>query len=741
MPAASRDPVRGTLYISTARERSALMLNQQSREPGRLFCSANIATVAARFAFVCAALIAPAAPTDAQSLSIGANFTTITRSQTAPLAGIFEPPDTMGAAGPNHFVAFNNGSFSVFNKNGSLVSQVSDSSFWTSALGSNPGGLSDPRILYDPASQHWFAVMITTDQTTNNKILFARSNTADPTQGFKAVSYTTTNNRFADYPTLGLDANGVYVGTDNFNSAGTILRSVALYSVPKADLLANTPSLSRLTTSYNALSTNTYGRTFQPVVNFGPKAASDPEPVVSTPNTSTFSQYKFANLSGTSGSGATISSVTSKTVLGVSTPTGASQPNTSNQIDDGDTRFSSSVVQMGNFLYMVESTPVSGRAAVRWTIANATNFTIVQQGTISDPTLAFYYPSIAVNPTGDVVVGFSGSSSSTFASTYAVVGTSAGGAAGGSLSFGSLVQTKAGTDLYPDTRWGDFSATTSDPADPGIFWTHQEYAANQFINGGTTYGNWATQASEIIPTKAGQRRWSNTAGGSSAAAANYFTGVAPVASDMVIFSRGGASYTVSLAGSNTTNRASVRQGNVTWDLGGGTYSLSNSNAATPSIVVGEFQGTAALTVVNGSLNSVNTIIAAGAGGTAIATVGTNGNWTNSNAFTVGGAGPGTLAIQSQGTVYVGTNLAIAANGVLNLNGGTVRFDGYSRAPGAIVNYTAGTVQLAGDRIIDTDPAIKDLFGNSPTIGTGKSLIVEGTASLSAAAPLTLAGGS
>src|SRR4051812_30033111 len=590
------------------------MLNQQSREPGYLLCRANIVLAAARFACVCAALVALATRSDAQSLSIGANFTTITRSQTAPLAGIFEPPDTMGAAGPNHFVAFNNGSFSVFNKNGSLVSQVSDTSFWTSALGSNPGGLSDPRILYDPASQHWFAVMITTDQTTNNKILFARSNTADPTQGFKAVSYTTTNNRFADYPTLGLDANGVYVGTDNFNSAGTILRSVALYSVPKADLLANTPSLSRLTTSHNALSTNTYGRTFQPVVNFGPKAASDPEPVVSTPNTSTFSQYKFANLSGTSGSGATISSVTSKTVLGVSTPTGASQPNTSNQIDDGDTRFSGSVVQMGNFLYMVESTPVSGRAAVRWTIANATNFTIVQQGTISDPTLAFYYPSIAVNPTGDVVVGFSGSSSSTFASTYAVVGTSAGGAAGGSLSFGSLVQTKAGTDLYPDTRWGDFSATTSDPADPGIFWTHQELAANRFTIGGTTYGNWATQASEIIPTKAGERRWSNTAGGSFAASANYFGGAAPVGSDQVIFSRPNATFAVTFSGSTTSNREIVRQGNVTWNLSGGSYTLSNGSPATPSLAVGEFQGTASLNLAGGTLNTVNAAIGGAAVG-------------------------------------------------------------------------------------------------------------------------------
>src|SRR5205823_1036320 len=153
---------------------------------------------------------------------------------------------------------FNNGSFSVYGKNGALVSQTSDTTFWTNALGSDPGNLSDPRILYDPASQRWFAVMITIDQSTNNKLLFARSNTSDPTQGFKAVSYTTTNNKFADFPTLGIDANGVYVGTNNFNARGNMLRSLGLYSVPKADLLAASPSLTRLTTTYNAASTNTY---------------------------------------------------------------------------------------------------------------------------------------------------------------------------------------------------------------------------------------------------------------------------------------------------------------------------------------------------------------------------------------------------------------------------------------------------------------------------------------------------
>src|SRR5262249_38712884 len=149
-------------------------------------------------------------------------------------------------------------------------------------------------------------------------------------------------------------------------------------------------------------------------------------------------------------------------------------------IDNGDDRFSGSAEQIGNFLYAVQNITVSGRSAVRWTIADATSFNILQQGTISDPALSLFYPSISVNPTGDVVVGFSGSNSSTYASTYAVVGASAGNVPGGTLTFGTPVQTKAGTDFYPDTRWGDYSAVTPDPADPGIFWAHQEYSANRF---------------------------------------------------------------------------------------------------------------------------------------------------------------------------------------------------------------------------------------------------------------------
>lgn len=350
--------------------------------------------------------------------------------------------------------------------------------------------------------------------------------------------------------------------------------------------------------------------------------------------------------------------------------------------------------------------------------------------------MSYFYPSIAVNTSGDVVIGFSGSNTSTFASAYAVVGTSAGGVPGGSLTFGSPVQTKAGVDFYDGDRWGDYSATTVDPADPGVFWTHQEYAGAR--SGSGTNWNWATQATEVIPTKSGERRWSNPAGGDFATATNYFTNNAPVAANHVIFSRSNTAYTVTFSGNSSSDRASVRQGDVTWDLAGGSYTLSNSNLATPSLAVAEFQGTASLTLSGGAINSVHATIGGATGGSGTVNVAAGATWTNSGNVVVGDQGAGKLSVQNQAVAFVGNDLSIGSLGAVNLTGGTLRFNGYSRS--GTLSYSAGTVQLAGNRAIGNDPAVQDFFGASPEISAGKALVVEGDASLATNASLALSGG-
>ena len=66
---------------------------------------------------------------------------------------------------------------------------------------------------------------------------------------------------------------------------------------------------------------------------------------------------------------------------------------------------------------------------MRWEKIDATTNTVLQAGTIGSSSADYYYPAINANSRGDVVIGFTRSSSAAgnFPSSYVVVGSSAGG--------------------------------------------------------------------------------------------------------------------------------------------------------------------------------------------------------------------------------------------------------------------------------------------------------------------------
>ena len=155
------------------------------------------------------------------------------------------------------------------------------------------------------------------------------------------------------------------------------------------------------------------------------------------------------------------------------------------------------------------------------------------------------------------------------------------------------------------------------------------------------------------------------------------------------------------------------------------------HATTQFLVGNSGAGTASLHVEDGGwLDSAAGFV----GNTANAVVqNPNSKWSTTGALTIGNVGTGTLTIQDQGLVSVGTMLTINGGSTVNLNGGTLRFA--TLAGVGPINYTSGTIQLAGDRTLDSDSTIAYLFGtpitppSSITIPAGKALTVEGTAYL------------
>lgn len=123
--------------------------------------------------------------------------------------------------------------------------------------------------------------------------------------------------------------------------------------------------------------------------------------------------------------------------------------------------------------------------------------------------------------------------------------------------------------------------------------------------------------------------WNNASGGSFADPANWIPYGPPGSADSAIFSAAG-SYTVSFGGTYTNDRLNVDGGNVTFDLGSGTYSLlREADASGVSVHLSE-TAAASLTIVNGSILPKDASIGRVIGApdlTAAMTIGAGGHWT------------------------------------------------------------------------------------------------------------------
>lgn len=168
--------------------------------------------------------------------------------------------------------------------------------------------------------------------------------------------------------------------------------------------------------------------------------------------------------------------------------------------------------------------------------------------------------------------------------------------------------------------------------------------------------------------------------------------------------------------------------------------VNGGRLSSANYVFGTLTNAGGTLVVNngGTVNtSVNVTMGDVSGSSGIATVsGSGSSWAIGGNATVGSSGIGTLTIQDQSLVYVGSALSINGSSNVNLQGGTLRFNTVSGVNR--INFSSGTIQLAGPRAVGSDPAIQTLFGVAPLLPTGKGLSVEGIATLSK--PVRIDGG-
>jgi hypothetical protein len=146
--------------------------------------------------------------------------------------------------------------------------------------------------------------------------------------------------------------------------------------------------------------------------------------------------------------------------------------------------------------------PDAGQATAHWIEVNTTNLswlTLADHGNVGGEDIAqdtyTFFPSIAVNSSGSVGIGFSASASTIYAGAY-YTGRCINTPPGSVQASQVLAE---GMDWYVRTfegtrnRWGDYSGMCVDPSDDLTFWVFNEYAVTRGtpISGGD--GRWGTR--------------------------------------------------------------------------------------------------------------------------------------------------------------------------------------------------------------------------------------------------------
>jgi len=386
------------------------------------------------------------------------------------------PPDTDGDVGPDHYFQMINLSFAIWDKQGNLLyGPVDNSTLWDGFIGpwtgSNDG---DPIVLYDELADRWMASQFAIN-TSNGSYwqLVAVSATSDPLGSYNRYAFQMP--AFNDYPKLSVWPDAYYA---TFNMFGSYTR-VGVAAFERDSMLAGSPDAQMV---YFNQPSGTFS--MQPADFDGtPPPAGSPcyFAHLRTFSTQNLELYEF-DVDWDSPSSSTFTLVSNLSPASFNPNLdGVPQPGTNTRLDDLGMMimFRLQYRNFGTYQTLVTNHSVNagaGRTGIRWyELRKETNdWYIYQQGTYAPDDGEYrWMGSIAMNGNGDIGLGFSVSSSSTYPSIR-YVGRRAN-ATSGEMNL-EEIQIIGGTGSQGDMdRWGDYSCLSVDPADDSTFWFTTEY--------------------------------------------------------------------------------------------------------------------------------------------------------------------------------------------------------------------------------------------------------------------------
>lgn len=406
------------------------------------------------------------------------------------------PPDTMGAIGPRHFMEVINGSVGVYDRTTGLrMQRVSLPSFFSVVSGFK----FDPRVLFDAPSGRWIASAARSPGNTPEPfgICLGVSHTDDPLGDWYQVFFYDPQlaDTLHDFPMLGVGPNGIYVGalvTDTESSKN-------LWAFEKSPLLAALPRLGAVTLwrfsgseplPVPVQSVGPLGVDL--VTSVDPRAGAISVYFVEGPPNQPVLRFQGA-------AQAPPAELNARP---------ASAPGVYQNIGIDIGPYLGTVpVYRNRTIWAALRIQANQRNAVHWTRINpyVTPPRAIESVTVGHPSWDLTHPSIAVNAVGDTVMAFNASDTGTFVGAY-YTGRRSSDPPG---AFAPITLLKAGEAAYATLpnfshRWGDYSNTSIDPLDDLTFWTIQQYAG--FRGQTNTWGLWVSALSYGVTDCNGNQR-------------------------------------------------------------------------------------------------------------------------------------------------------------------------------------------------------------------------------------------
>jgi hypothetical protein len=404
------------------------------------------------------------------------------------------PPDCTFAAGPAHVLASVNATVAIYQKtSGAPLKQITLNSWFSNVI--SGAKIFDPKALYDQHAGRWVLLAVALGPgTTDSFFLLSVSKTNDPLGGWFNYKLdakkdgATATNFWADYPSLGVDSQALYLTANMFSfGSNGFFQYAKIRVVPKTGPYAGgTAPFFDFVKMKNADGSMAF--TIQPCHTYG---APGVEYLVNSVYPSSTGTQKVLTLwSLKNPTGTPTLTRQSITTDPFSLPPDAVQKGGGTPLDSGDTRVLNAVFRGGSVWCALTTAHNWGGgnvASIHWFQINATSGVLTQQGVFGAAGFHYIYPAVMPDSNGNMTMVFSRSGSTEFASVRYTgrKATDAVGQLQGSALLKAGVANYLGLDGSGRNRWGDYAGVGNDPSDTLKTWIYSLYASSG--------NNWATQ--------------------------------------------------------------------------------------------------------------------------------------------------------------------------------------------------------------------------------------------------------